>query len=399
VLTWCCCPVNAQEGRRKPVAVEEIEYLLQRGVSARRVATIVGEQGVSFEVTESVKERLRKAGADEGVIIAVERAGLETARQKLEEERRKAAEERRQLEEEKREADAERKRQETEARRKAEEERKAGEAKRQEEAARRAEEERQQQAAAARQRQTGEMVAVPAGEFFLGCNEQVDSECDDDEKPGRRVSVAAFQIDKTEVTVAQYGRCVDAGACSSDGLTLPYWGDKEQPEFAWACNWGKGGREQHPMNCVEWRQAQAYCTWAGKRLPTEAEWEKAARGTDGRKYPWGNQGYGAAGQVANIADETAKRSQPDWSSAAGYDDNFYGTAPVGSFPAGASPYGALDMVGNVWEWTADWYDAEHKYRSNRGGSWGDLPRWARASGRDGLAPGLRDVGVGFRCAQ
>lgn len=253
-------------------------------------------------------------------------------------------------------------------------------------------------------RDGGEMVSVPGGEFFMGCNEKVDTECDHDEKPGRRVSVNAFQIDKTEVTVAQYGKCVEAGGCSSEGLTMPYWETgtepyKERPEWAWACNWGKAGHEQHPINCVTWQQAHAYCEWAGKRLPTEAEWEKAARGTDGRKYPWGNQGYGAAGLVANIADETAKRSQPQWTVAEGYDDNYYGTAPVGSFPAGASLSGALDIVGNVMEWTADWYDAKHKYWSLRGGSWANRPHYARASDRyKGDAP-KRSETVGFRCAR
>lgn len=246
------------------------------------------------------------------------------------------------------------------------------------------------------------MVSVPGGEFFMGCNDKVDTECDDDEKPGRVFSVNTFKIDKTEVTVAQYGRCVDAGVCSADGLTMPFWAgvdNDEHAEWAWACNWGKTGQENHPINCVDWQQAWAYCQWAGKRLPTEAEWEKAARGTDGRKYPWGNRGYEAAGLVANIADETTKRSQPLWSVAEGYDDNYYGTAPVGSFLAGASPYGALDMVGNIWEWTVDWYDTEHKYRSARGGSWADRPRYARASNRDKDAPGARYGVVGFRCAQ
>jgi formylglycine-generating enzyme required for sulfatase activity len=331
---------DAQERARKPLRIEEIERLLRGQVSPLRIADIVEEEGVSFEVTAEVRERLRKAGADATVLAAVERASLVVARKKLEEERqraeeerRKAAEERRQLEEEKREADAERKRQETEARRKAEEERKAEEAKRQEELQRRAEEERQQQAAAARQRQTGEMVAVPAGEFFLGCNEQIDRECYDDEKPGRRVFVAAFRIDKTEVTVAQYGRCVQAGGCSS-------------PDTRSGCNYGTGGRDEHPVNCVDWQQADTYCRWAGKRLPTEAEWEKAARGRDGRIYPWGNQWDTSRANVGSG-----------------------GTVAVGSYASGASPYGALDMSGNVWEWTADWYDGEHKYRSGRGGSW------------------------------
>jgi formylglycine-generating enzyme required for sulfatase activity len=246
------------------------------------------------------------------------------------------------------------------------------------------------------------MVSVPGGEFFMGCNQTVDTECDYDEKPGRRVSVNAFQIDKTEVTMAQYGRCVDAGACSSEGLTMPYWETstepyKERPELAWACNWGKAGREQHPINCVTWQQAHTYCEWAGKRLPTEAEWEKAARGTDGRKYPWGNQGYDAAKLVANITDEAYRRSRPEAKVVDGYDDNYYGTAPVGSFPAGASPYGALDMIGNVLEWMADWYDAKHQYWVIRGGSWANRSHYDRASDRyKGDAP-KRSETVGFRC--
>ena len=267
----------------------------------------------------------------------------------------------------------------------------------------------QQQATATTPASTGsqdgvEMVTVPEGEFFMGCNEKVDTECDKNEKPGRTVAVKAFQIDKTEVTVAQYGKCVDAGVCNSEGLTMPYWETgtepyKEHPEWAWACNWGKAGREQHPINCVTWQQAHAYCEWAAKRLPTEAEWEKAARGADGRKYPWGNQGYDAARLVANIRDETYKSNRPEDQVVEGYNDNYYGTAPVGSFPAGASPYGALDMIGNVMEWTADWYDAQHKFWILRGGSWTNRSRYARVSFRyRGDAPKRSEM-VGFRCAR
>ena len=108
------------------------------------------------------------------------------------------------------------------------------------------------------------MVLVSAGEFWMGCDEKVDSECQSDEKPGRRVYLDSFSIDKTEVTVAEYRRRVQAGRCKSEGLRMPYYRmqfyrKKEQPKWAWACNWGKGGRESHPINCVDWNQAKAYC--------------------------------------------------------------------------------------------------------------------------------------------
>ncbi len=242
----------------------------------------------------------------------------------------------------------------------------------------------------------GAMVLVPAGKFYMGCNERVDSECDADEKPGKEVYVAAFRIDKTEVTVAQYKKCVNAGACSARGLTMPFYNGKEQPEWAHTCTWNKPGLDEHPINCIDWNQAKAYCKWAGKRLPTEKEWEKAARGTDERKYSWGNTRYGSQ-KVANIADETAKRSQSSWSIAKGYDDGYYKTAPVGSFPAGASPYGALDMIGNVLEWTSDWY-TKGKSRAVRGGSWSLKPRNARSSYRSWREPGARGSSLGFRCS-
>ncbi len=247
------------------------------------------------------------------------------------------------------------------------------------------------------------MVSVPAGEFFMGCNERVDSECENDEKPGRRVSVKAFRIDKTEVTVAAYRKCVQAGGCSAEGLTTAFWSGKVQTKWSKYCNWDKPDRANHPINCVNWEHARRYCAWANKRLPTDAEWEKAARGTDGRKYPWGNKGFGDV-RVANIADESAKRKFSKLTVAEGYDDGFVDTAPVGSFsPAGDSPFHAQDVIGNVWEWTADWYVhgdiVRGKYRSLRGGSWLSDPRFARASNRNLHDPADRRDFVGFRCVQ
>jgi formylglycine-generating enzyme required for sulfatase activity len=208
------------------------------------------------------------------------------------------------------------------------------------------------------------MVAVPAGEFWMGCNEKVDQECDEDEKPGRPVFVDAFKIDRTEVTVAAYRKCVEAGRCSSDLLDA-------NPR---SCNGNTAERGNHPLNCVDWEQATTYCAWVGKRLPTEPEWEKAARGTDGRIYPWGNHWEAGKGQV-----------------------NSLGTREVSADPSGASPYGAVDMSGNVGEWTAGWYDSRH--RAIRGGGWTYGPRSARVSDRNLAVLGPHSVDVGFRCVQ
>lgn len=217
----------------------------------------------------------------------------------------------------------------------------------------------------------GEMVLVPAGEFIMG-NDRGEA----DEKPEHKVYLDAFYIDKYETTVDQYGKCAQAGKCT-------------KPNEGGGCNWGKSDRGKHPINCVDWNQVKTYCEWAGKRLPTEAEWEKAARGTDGRVYPWGNEWD--AGKCVN---------------------NTNSTKPVGSIPAGASPYGCLDMVGNVWEWCADWYDAGYyktapvrnppgpasgTTRVLRGGAWVLLPTYFRAARRHCDSPAVRDSYGGFRC--
>jgi len=332
--------------------------------------------------------------------LRAEREKLETERKRLEEERRKAEDKRRRAEEEKRRAEAERRRLE--------------EAKREQKEKREAKEKlRRKVGVADRIEEQAGMVYVPAGEFWMGCNEKVDSQCEASEKPGRTIYLDAFRIDKYEVTVAEYRRCVQAGRCSSDALEMPYWSGKERSNWAWACNWGKGGREDHPINCVDWDQAKTYCEWTEKRLPTEAEWEKAARGTKWRKYPWGNTRLQDAGKVANIADESFNEKWPNSKWVEGYYDGYTATAPVGWYPDGASPYGALDMIGNVREWVADWYDDDYyqrgsgrnpkgpnsgKYRVLRGGSWGDTPG-ARTSARYWVNPRNRSVGDGFRCVR
>jgi len=170
------------------------------------------------------------------------------------------------------------------------------------------------------------MVLVPDGSFHMGCAPS-DSTCHDDEAPRHKVVISAFYIDATEVTVAAYRSCTSAGHCSPPGTF-------EQ------CNWDQSSRTNHPINCVSWHQADSYCRWAGKRLPTEAEWEKAARGTDDRIYPWGNQPPTC--QLA-IMDEDGDGCGRE------------STWPVGTREAGKSPYGALDMTGNVWEWVNDRY--------------------------------------------
>jgi formylglycine-generating enzyme required for sulfatase activity len=165
----------------------------------------------------------------------------------------------------------------------------------------------------------GGMVMVPAGAFMRGCNGSIDTGCNPDENPYRRIELGAFSIDVSEVTNGMFLRCREAGACSGGPATI------------------SAANESEPVANSDWATAVAYCTWAGKRLPTEAEWEKAARGTDGRRYPWGNDeptceraNLGKCGQVV---------------------------ARAGERPSGASPYGALDMAGNLMEWVADDYDA------------------------------------------
>ncbi len=413
-----------------PLTVGEIEGLLAGGVSAKRVTELIGDRGVAFVSDESVRDQLRAAGASEEMLVAVDRASLKFVRSRVPPDENKVepstpadsvGEPASAAIAGRPEPSAEPLRaqlvvrsnvsgdvvtidgrklgpsgphgHEVEPGRHMVSVSKAGwGAEKREVTVSGGETETVRFRLSAE----GDMVLVPGGPFYMGCNERVDDECDGDEKPGRTVNVPEFRIDRLEVTVADYGRCVRAGRCSADGVTTPSWG-RDNPKFAEHCNWGKKGREQHPMNCVDWRQARSYCAWAGKRLPGEVEWEKAARGTDGRKYPWGNTPYERWNRVANMADESMRRRYPDEPVLAGYDDGWVGTAPVGSFPAGSSPYGAQDLVGNVCEWL----ESEGFYgRGCRGGSWVSAHLiYARASYRWSFAPANRNSFIGFRCVK
>jgi formylglycine-generating enzyme required for sulfatase activity len=220
---------------------------------------------------------------------------------------------------------------------------------------------------------------IPAGTFTMGCTHG-DSQCDRDESPPHRVTLSGFLMAQTETTKTQYGRCVAAGACNPQAPGTDY---------------DEAGKGDHPVVSVTWGDAAQFCGWAGARLPTEAEWEYAARG--GRpewRYPWG---VSISHDNANYK-ETGERDQ--WS----------GTSPVSSFEPNG--YGLYDMSGNAWEWVADWYgeypqsDARNPIgptsgyrRVIRGGAWSGIPRWLRVSYRVRGAPGYRLGADGFRCAR
>jgi len=234
-----------------------------------------------------------------------------------------------------------------------------------------------------------DMVRIAAGSFMMGCNEAVDSECEEDEKPYHEVTLDVYWMDRHEVMVEEYARCLDAGACEGK--------DHKTKSDQKYCNQGHGDRADHPMNCVDWYGADAYCRWVGKRLPTEAEWERAARGTDGRKYPWGNERASCEYAVMDDGGNGCGRNS---------------TWPVCSKEKGNSPDGLCDMAGNVWEWVSDWYGKGYyavspskdpqgpetvAARVVRGGSQGGSTRRVRASDRGRFVPGNGKGGVGFRC--
>lgn len=247
----------------------------------------------------------------------------------------------------------------------------------------------------------GGMVNIPEGTFAMGSDSPDGS---DNERPVHSVTVKAFQLDRTEVTVAAYAACFTAGACSEADAFRNQIGDHHI-----FCNWKHAeDRLSHPINCIDFNQAAAFCAWAGKRLPTEEEWEYAARGGEVRTYPWGNEkpdetrlnGCGT-GCPENLVAKRFPGLQPLYAA----DDGWPETAPVGSFPAGASKDGVLDMAGNVWEWTASLfalYDGSNveTRRVLRGGSWGGGDaRTERTTNRFRLGPQAKAQFLGVRCAR
>jgi formylglycine-generating enzyme required for sulfatase activity len=219
------------------------------------------------------------------------------------------------------------------------------------------------------------MVRIPSGEFLMGCSPG-DGECEFDEKPTHKVWVSEFFLDAIEVTVAAYRKCVQAGKCSA-------------PNTGGSCTWGVAGKEAHPVNCVDWNQARSFCAWAEKRLPTEAEWEKAARG--------GKTGarYGNLNAIAWYDRKAGVTPQP-----------------VGKKQPNA--FGLYDMLGNVWEWCADWHGDDYyqgsperdpagpgsgEYRVLRGGSWSSVEKNVRVSNRHRNQAANWDDHIGIRCAE
>ncbi|MGV6858676.1 MAG: formylglycine-generating enzyme family protein [bacterium] len=245
----------------------------------------------------------------------------------------------------------------------------------------------------------GDRVNIPAGPFQMGCSSG-DDLCENDEGApgGILVNVPAFEIDRKEVTVAEYDGCIKAGKCSKPK-------DHQKNKY---CNEAAPGREDHPVNCVDWQQAVDYCHYANGRLPYEAEWEKAARAGASTRYSWGQE---VSCKQAILDDGVTQGSVPNEHDGCGEDR----TWPVGSRLANA--LGVYDMHGNAGEWTANWYAKDalqaHYAKGNlsgpeqgrqrvvRGGSWDENIPNLRASFRNVKPPVSGEVvygSIGFRCA-
>lgn len=257
-----------------------------------------------------------------------------------------------------------------------------------------------------------DMVLHPAGKMIMGALDTTE-----DAKVTHKVTLSAFCLDKTEVTVAAYDACVAALECTKtpNDVSWPNVTPEQKQKFSPLCNARREGRQDHPINCIQWSMAVDYCKWKDRRLPSEAEWEYAARGSTQRDFPWGDQPpdetrlNGCGAECAAWATEHGMTLETMYPG----DDGFPATAPVGSFVKGASDRGVLDLAGNVWEWTADWYAEytpedqvdptgakEGTQRVARGGAFnGSMVAWAKPSWRWKSDPGTYNHAIGFRCAK
>ncbi len=258
------------------------------------------------------------------------------------------------------------------------------------------------------------MVYVPGGTFMMGSDPTVDEDAGNDEQPQHPVTLDSFWIDRTEVTNAQFALFATTTGYTTtaeiEGGGYAY-NSNDGWEYTEGANWqhpqgpesNLNALQEHPVVQISWYDAQAYCEWAGGQLPTEAQWEYAARGTEGNLYPWGDI---FAGTKANFCDTNCPFDHRD----ATVNDGYETTAPVGRFPEGHSWVGALDMAGNVWEWVADWYGdyssaaiseptgpASGDVKVLRGGSWFNDPVYLRVANRNNNNPVSRNDHIGFRC--
>jgi formylglycine-generating enzyme required for sulfatase activity len=241
------------------------------------------------------------------------------------------------------------------------------------------------------------LAYVPSGEYEIGAAD-TDTQAGADERPRHRVALNGYWIDVAEVTNAMYARCVEEGACSAPA---------SQDTYFVRGYYSSDNCASYPIVNVSWNDANAYCRWAGRELPTEAQWEAAARGLSGALFPWGDESPSAT--TANFCDDNC----PSDDRVQDANDGYAGTAPVGSYPAGASLFGVLDLAGNVWEWVADWSSADYyaisptqnatgpeqgTLRVLRGGSWINIAAELRSSNRHAALPELTSDTIGFRCA-
>ncbi|WP_394828432.1 SUMF1/EgtB/PvdO family nonheme iron enzyme [Pendulispora albinea] len=258
------------------------------------------------------------------------------------------------------------------------------------------------------------MAPIPAGQFFMGSDAK---EAQPHEKPSHNVKLGAFCMDTYEVTAKDYKACSDIGKCRRAPVEVdwPAITAAERKLYSTLCTVADPAKQDHPINCISWDMATTFCKARDKRLPTEAEWEYTARGPDGRTYPWGDEEPLPAHLNACGTECVAWGKSHHVSLEALYpaSDGYPTTAPVGQFPSGKSRFGPFDVVGNVWEWTADWYGdygpddgtnpagpASGERRVIRGGAFnGSFASWLRPSFRYAQDPKAQSHGIGFRCAK